>query len=334
AWLYEFTRNPHRKYLLRHFRKNTGVLFYQLISASVFGRILERYSGDELYFYTYWFHHATLMLAFLKKQDKIRSFVSRAHSIDLYNEHWLYAGDRHKPLPYAWFKMKYIRKVAAISEHGKEHLLKEFPDCREKISRSYLGVPDNGPGVSLPLQPFVIASCSNFTGNKRVWLIPEILGGLGKDIRWVHFGSGGNTESQVKKAAEKFLSPEQVIFAGHVPTAAIMEYYRTHPVHLFMNMSRAEGLPVSIMEAISFGIPVIATDVYGTPELLSGGNGFLVSADDPVAKIAGLVDQLRNDAQLHKKMGEASRKLFLEKFSAGKTYPDFIRKVLHGLSDN
>ena len=45
---------------------------------------------------------------------------------------------------------------------------------------------------------------------------------------------------------------------------------------LFVNMSLSEGIPVSIMEAISFGIPIIATNVGGNAEIVNDETGVLI----------------------------------------------------------
>ncbi len=49
----------------------------------------------------------------------------------------------------------------------------------------------------------------------------------------------------------------------------LMLFFKENSVDLFINASITEGTPVSIMEAISCGIPIIATDVGGNPEIVS-----------------------------------------------------------------
>jgi glycosyltransferase EpsD len=52
---------------------------------------------------------------------------------------------------------------------------------------------------------------------------------------------------------------------------------------LFVSCSRREGLPVSIIEAMAVGLPIIATDIRGNRDLIkNGSNGFLVSYNDPI----------------------------------------------------
>ena len=68
-------------------------------------------------------------------------------------------------------------------------------------------------------------------------------------------------------------------FIGELPNQKVHEYYRTNDVDLFVNMSESEGLPVSMMEAMSFGVPVIAPDVGGVREIVDSHTGWLLSKD-------------------------------------------------------
>lgn len=56
-------------------------------------------------------------------------------------------------------------------------------------------------------------------------------------------------------------------------------------------MSRIEDLPVSIMEAFSYGIPAIGTDVGGTSEIITDANGFLIDRDFTPHDLAQLIPQ-------------------------------------------
>lgn len=85
---------------------------------------------------------------------------------------------------------------------------------------------------------------------------------------------------------------------------------------LFILPSNYEGLPMSIIEALSFGKPVVASNVGGISELLDGNNGFAVenNADEFVMKI----EMILFDASLSLKMGENARNTYLEKFTIDK----------------
>ena len=73
----------------------------------------------------------------------------------------------------------------------------------------------------------------------------------------------------------------KITLHGQTHHATIISFYKTHKVNLFINVSTTEGIPVSIMEAISFNIPVIATDVGATSEIINQNakTGILVPAE-------------------------------------------------------
>jgi len=65
-----------------------------------------------------------------------------------------------------------------------------------------------------------------------------------------------------------------------------MKFYRETPIDLFILTSESEGVPVSIMEALSFGIPAMATAVGGVPELISNHTGYLLTPNPTSEEIA------------------------------------------------
>ena len=79
-------------------------------------------------------------------------------------------------------------------------------------------------------------------------------------------------------------------FYGFCDNDVIMEYYRHTPIDCFITTTSSEGLPVSIMEALSFGIPVIAPDVNGIAEEVENNcNGILLSAEAEAGEVADAV---------------------------------------------
>jgi glycosyltransferase involved in cell wall biosynthesis len=75
----------------------------------------------------------------------------------------------------------------------------------------------------------------------------------------------------------------------------------------FVMASRAEEMPIAVMEAMAAGLPVVGTDVGGMNDLvLHGETGFLSASADPTA-LAGLLDQMAQSAQLRWRMGSQGR---------------------------
>jgi glycosyltransferase involved in cell wall biosynthesis len=67
-----------------------------------------------------------------------------------------------------------------------------------------------------------------------------------------------------------------------------------------------EGIPVALVEAMSYGLPVVATRTGGTVELVLPGTGLLVPPEDPAA-LAGALQTLLQDGILREKMGSRGR---------------------------
>lgn len=93
---------------------------------------------------------------------------------------------------------------------------------------------------------------------------------------------------------------------------------------VFLLSSETENAPLTILEAMSCGLPVIATNVGGIPEQVQDGvNGFLVSLKNP-EMIAESVLKLANDDRLLSKMGETARKTVLERYTKDRVLEQYI----------
>jgi glycosyltransferase involved in cell wall biosynthesis len=71
--------------------------------------------------------------------------------------------------------------------------------------------------------------------------------------------------------------------------------------------SRQEGLPMALLEAMAFGLPVLATPVGGIPDLVADGDTGLLVAPGNVEELANAIATLAGDRQLRRQMGERAR---------------------------
>ncbi|AKB51857.1 Glycosyl transferase, group 1 family protein [Methanosarcina barkeri str. Wiesmoor] len=248
------------------------------------------FAPQNTIFYTYWLSASTLGLGLLKEEYPDIVVISRAHRGDLYEDQYSSA---HITLRNETFSL--ISKVFLISNSGKEYLEKKYPTYLEKYQTIRLGVTDSHFITSPSVDGiFRIVSCSYIVPVKRLHLL---INGLkefcilrpSKRIEWTHIGYGP-LEQSIKKLASEVL-PENVKynFTGFLPDKGVIEYYRQHNVDVFINVSASEGIPVSIMEAQSCGIPVIATDVGGTHEIVSDEVGLLLDSDPTPMDIADAI---------------------------------------------
>jgi glycosyltransferase involved in cell wall biosynthesis len=87
---------------------------------------------------------------------------------------------------------------------------------------------------------------------------------------------------------------------------------------IFVLSTHYEGFPISILEAMRAGLPIVATDVNGIYEQVESGiNGWLVPHQDSMALAKALSDLIESSA-IRKRMGEMSRKKFLNEFNITK----------------
>lgn len=102
-------------------------------------------------------------------------------------------------------------------------------------------------------------------------------------------------------------------FLGHVEKSKLIELYQNATI--FVLPSHYEGLPTTLLEAMSCGLPVVATAVSGNLDVIeSGNNGILVPIKSP-DKMAEAVSMLLNNKQMRKDLGTAARKRIEEKFT-------------------
>jgi glycosyltransferase involved in cell wall biosynthesis len=140
---------------------------------------------------------------------------------------------------------------------------------------------------------------------------------------WTHLGSGP-LEASLKAQARELPSHVHWRFAGQVANRAVLDFYRSQPVDLFLNVSSTEGLPVSVMEALSFGIPVAATEVGGTPELVNDDNGRLLPANITAAELAAVLTEFHTlPAGEKQAVRDAAWQTWSEKANAEQQYGDF-----------
>jgi sugar transferase (PEP-CTERM/EpsH1 system associated) len=104
---------------------------------------------------------------------------------------------------------------------------------------------------------------------------------------------------------------EHVIFAGERPDVARL----LGAMDVFALPSLSEGTSLTLLEAMASGLPVVATAVGGTPEVVADGQtGFLVPPRDPAA-LAEALKQTLADQDAARRMGSAGRQTVLERYS-------------------
>lgn len=247
-------------------------------------KLSAKQSDDTWCLYSYWCDDSALSLALLRQERPEINAFSRAHGWDVYFE-----ASTIGYLPFRQLIVAHLNRLFVISQRGKEYILAKWKVQEEnKVEVARLGVEI--PTACSPCAEFTVVTCSALIPLKRIDLLIEALSRIkDQNMAWVHFGDGPLRESLQQRAAH--LLPESIswTFKGHFPHAELMDWYAKSTPSLFVNVSNTEGIPVSIMEAMSYGIPALATDVGGTSELVNSTNGSLLPVTFEPEELARLI---------------------------------------------
>lgn len=117
---------------------------------------------------------------------------------------------------------------------------------------------------------------------------------------------------------------KNIYFAGFVDRSKLLEYYQNATIYVLP--SYYEGLPTTLLEAMSCGIPSIATDVEGSSELISDGEtGLLVPPRNP-KRLAEAILRLLEAEELRQKLGDNARKHIVNNYD-WEIITDSVEKV-------
>jgi colanic acid/amylovoran biosynthesis glycosyltransferase len=289
-------------------------------------RAVSFHSGDSVVIYSYWLYDAAaagiLFASFLRKKGVSVRVISRAHGFDVHKERAKYSY-----LPMRKYLFKNLDRIYPCSVDGESVLKKEAGKDAAKITCAYLGTEEHGEGPQ-KREPFHIVSCSYLVPVKRVHRIIEALKQVDDPVIWTHIGSGP-LEKEIRKAASQLPKNVKAEFLGTRSNEEIMAYYHSNDISAFINVSSSEGIPVSIMEAASFGIPAVATDVGGTHELIENGtNGFLLPKDFTSQELLDVIGKIRTmNEDEYQTLCRNARRVWNEKFNAADNFPRFYGEI-------
>jgi glycosyltransferase involved in cell wall biosynthesis len=190
--------------------------------------------------------------------------------------------------------------------------------------KASLGISNDIPVIG------IIARLAPVKGHATLIATCRILKESGIDFRLLIVGDGP-LKTELMTLANSLQLSADVIFAGarfDIPDLLnIMD--------IFVLSSISEGISLTLIEAMASGLPIIATDVGGNPEVVvSGETGFLVPPKEPVL-MAERIQQLLNNEPLRKDLGRKGRLRACEYFSikrVGQQYEELYCSVLNGIS--
>jgi glycosyltransferase involved in cell wall biosynthesis len=142
------------------------------------------------------------------------------------------------------------------------------------------------------------------------------------DPRW-HLSIIGEGDELVhlRQRAERLRISDRVAWHGPIANAASL----FAAFDAFVLSSRTEGTPVTLLEAMSAGVPIVATRVGGVPDIVGPSHGLLVPPEQPVM-IAHALSELERDPSAATDRSMRARERLIQSFSAA-TWLDAVDAV-------
>lgn len=260
---------------------------------------------------------------FVNKSFKGIPIVSTPHAI-LTNE---YKNLRKKSEKFNYKIMMYIEKkrikflngIIYIADFYKEFFEKKYPACATKQNITL----SNAVRPIFFEQDYKIAKTNElvYVGviNRRKNLITllEALKELIADNINFHLNIvGGYDDNDYKDEIENYIAKEKlsdnITFHGWKTQSEVLKIIQARDI--FILPSKAEGLPISIAEALSLGKVVVSSNVGGIPEMITHGeNGFLFSPEKP-GDIVKLLFTLHDNPELINSIGKNAKEKALKKY--------------------
>lgn len=237
----------------------------------------------------------------------------------------------------------YLKKTpyAITVSYWMKNLLKEKYPFISDISVIHNGVDSNNFSpekeknstlLENVTKPIVLFS-SRLTAAKGaqflIKAIPEIL----KENKEVHFvfAGGGSKEPWLKMLKNYGVSEDYYTFLGYVDYRDLPSLYAKATIYIAPTLY--ENLPIRILEAMSSGTPVIASDICAIPEIIKNGKNGLLIQPGNFAQITKTILMLLSDAKYARKLSLSGRKTIQDRFEWDKIAlmtKDVYEKILEG----
>jgi glycosyltransferase involved in cell wall biosynthesis len=272
-------------------------------------------------------HHPDIIHTHGYKPNILGFLVAKLFEVPIMTTvHGLHSGRDNRLI---WFGLKLLTlfdRIIVVSDQIKRELktmkvppgklitIRNVPPIETKENwatantfREEIGIPPNAKLIGFVGRLEPIKGCSLFIRS-----IPRVIKS-NLDSYFVVVGDGVERKSLESLARELGIE-NRVYFCG----------FRDDPMNIFQSLdlyvlpSLSEGIPLAMLEAMSTGVPVVATSVGGIPEVIQDKvNGLLVPLQDPVALAEGILETLNNSNETAKRVVEAKNTIINE-FNQGK----------------
>lgn len=294
---------------------------------------LHNHPKENVVLYSYWFSYFASGMAILRNKYPNLRAVTRAHGWDCF--YYVSPGNY---LPLRPWTVSVLDSINPISESGVNHLKTKLKGIStEKINCYHLGIdeipePENAVKTINRLR---ILSIAFIRPVKRIERMIEAISKINQfEIEWTHIGSSHSNDNSIENLAAQILQNKSNIsyqFLGDKSKGFIYNFLQNREADILLCTSESEGIPVSMMEAMGHGIPVISVNVGGVSEIVENEfNGSLLPANADAEAIATCFNRWAEMEQFeYNQFSQNAYKTYQSKYRAKENYLQFFNEVLN-----
>jgi glycosyltransferase involved in cell wall biosynthesis len=205
--------------------------------------------------------------------------------------------------------------VLALSEAWRATLQQISPQARIEVLMNAVPLPPPDGIPAPPNRQPTLLFFGEIARHKGVFGLAQAFARVAEELpelRLIYAGTGGGVE-ETRRLVDQFRLGGRVRFTGWLQ--AERKQATLAGATMFVLPSYVEGMPMALLEALSFGLAVIATPVGGVPEIVTHEHdGLLVPAGD-IGALAAAITRLTRDPELRERLGRAARDTVAKRFS-------------------
>ncbi|MCM1520999.1 MAG: glycosyltransferase [Lachnoclostridium sp.] len=290
------------------------------------------FTPDNTLLHSMWFHDSGHAIAYMSSHEGWHS-ASHAHTSDIYDDRMLFRSRRIRNE-----LLKHLDFLMPISRNGHDYLCTRFPERKAGIVHSPLGsirlFEPHPERKQYSPKHLTFVTVARLDPIKRLDLIMELLHSMslrlpGTKITWTLIGDGHCMEQLQQKGRQLMTADFTVEMKGMMENEDIQRYYATGAPDWFILMSSSEGVPVSMGEAMSYGIPVITTDVGEVKELADDTCAILLPRDATVKEYTDMILQAITSVDIQPVMSAAAMKKWDTTFNASRFASEITSRLSH-----
>jgi len=261
------------------------------------------------------FAHSPTSVAMFTSQLSGLPFSFTAHAKDIYTSDPRQIRE----------KIGLARFVVTCTEYNRKHLRELGDGCATPIHRNYHGIDINlfsndNPKPQRCAPPYQILTIARLTAKKglpTIYRALRILCDQGISLHHTHIG-GGEDRGKIMSLIESLDLASVTRLLGTQPHQVVLEHYKQADLFVLgcevAPSGDRDGIPNVLTESMAMGLPVVATNISGIPELVENeGTGLLVPPGQP-DKLAAAMLRMLTDGDLRQRVIASGKQRVVREF--------------------